>query len=283
MKIGYLGPPGTFSEQALLESGEAAGAEVVPVPTVRETVLAVQEGAVDRAIVPIENSLEGTVNEAIDALVHEAPDVRIIGESVLEVRQSLVTREPLDPGEITAVYSHPQALAQCAGTLRELVPQAESHPTASTAEAVRLVTGSSEPLAALAGPLSAELYGAHVVLENAGDSGGNATRFVWLGREGEVGGPGAGKTAIVFSGPGDDSPGWLVECLSEFSSRGVNLTRIESRPSRLELGHYLFLVDVEGPAEAAGPTREAIEGLAGHCRQLRILGSYPAGRRPGEG
>ena len=283
MRIGYLGPPGTFSEQALLESGEGAEAQAIPLPTVRETIIAVQEGEVDRAIVPIENSLEGTVNEAIDALVHEAPDVRVIGECVLEVRQSLVTREPLEAGEITAVYSHPQALAQCAATLREIVPEAEFHPTSSTAEAVRIVTGSGEPLAALAGPLSAERYGAHVLVPDAGDSEGNVTRFVWLGREGEVKGSGGHKTAIVFSGPGDDSPGWLVGCLSEFSSRGVNLTRIESRPSRLELGHYLFLIDVEGAADAPGPTSEAIEALSGHCRQMRILGSYPAGRGSGDG
>ena len=277
MKIGYLGPPGTFSEQALLESGEAGEAELIPLATVRETVVAVHDGTVDRAIVPIENSLEGTVNEAIDALVHEAPDVNIIGESVLEVRQSLVAREPLDPSQVTAVYSHPQALAQCAATLRELVPQAELHPTSSTAEAVRIVVESDGPAAALAGPLSAERYGAHVIEADAGDSDGNATRFVWLGRAGDRVGDGSdAKTAIVFSGPGDDSPGWLVDCLSEFSSRGVNLTRIESRPSRLELGHYLFLIDVAGPAEEPGPTREAIDGLAAHCRQLRILGSYPA-------
>ncbi len=276
MRIGYLGPPGTFSEQVLQESGEVAGAEVVAVPTVRETVIAVHEGEVDRAIVPIENSLEGTVNEAIDTLVHEAADVRIIGEAILDVRQSLVAREPVDAGAITAVYSHPQALAQCAATLREIVPQAELHPTASTAEAVRIVCESPEPLAALAGPLSAERYGAHVLVEDAGDSAGNTTRFVWLGRDGEVGSGETYKTAIVFSGPGDDSPGWLVACLSEFSERGVNLTRIESRPSRLELGHYLFLIDVAGSADAPGATAEAIEALAGHCRQLRILGSYPA-------
>jgi prephenate dehydratase len=276
VRIGYLGPPGTFSEQVLQESGEAAGAETVALPTVRETVIAVQEGEVDRAIVPIENSLEGTVNEAIDALVHEAPDVRIIGEAILDVRQSLVTRGPVDPGEVAAVYSHPQALAQCAATLREIVPQAELHPTASTAEAVRIVCEAPEPLAALAGPLSAERYGAHVLIEDAGDSEGNTTRFVWLGREGEIGPGEDHKTAIVFSGPGDDSPGWLVGCLSEFSERGVNLTRIESRPSRLELGHYLFLIDVAGSADGPGETAEAIEALAGHCRQLRILGSFPA-------
>lgn len=277
MRIGYLGPPGTFSEQALVASGQADGGESVPLPTVRETIVAVQEGAVDRAIVPIENSLEGTVNEAIDALVHEAPDVRIIGEEVLEVRQALVAAGPLDPAQVTDVYSHPQALAQCASTLRALAPQATLHPTTSTAEAVRLVVDSGGPVAALAGPLSTERYGAQVIVADAGDSEGNATRFVWLGREGSVGSGSAHKTAIVFSGPGDDSPGWLVDCLSEFSTRGVNLTRVESRPSRRELGHYLFLIDVEGPADEPGATREAIDALCAHCRELRILGSYPVG------
>ena len=277
MKIGYLGPPGTFSEQALLDSGEAGAAELVPFHTIRETVLAVQERKVDRAIVPIENSLEGTVNEAIDALVHEAPDVRIIGESVLGIRHSLVTREPLKPEEITVVYSHPQALAQCAATLRKLVPQAATRSTTSTAEAVRVIAESDEPVAAIAGPLSAERPDIHVVDSDVGDYTGNETRFIWLGLDDSQLGSGTEiTTAIVFSGPGHE-PGWLVACLSEFSTRGVNLTRIESRPSRHELGHYIFLIDVEGPAGEPGPTREAIEGLTGRCSELRILGSYPAG------
>lgn len=311
MRIGYLGPPGTFSEEALRASvrdalGATAGGELVEVAlsTVHAVVDAVQGGEVDRAITPIENSLEGSVNEALDALVHHAPDVRIVGETVLEVRYVLAARPGVALEDVRSVLSHPQALAQCAAHLRERLPAAPARACTSTAEAMRLVAAGDEPWAALGSALAADAMGLVALERGIGDEEINATRFVWLARgaagadggpagtkgaEGprDAGGPGeeeAGaaaqpgapwKTSVVFSGDGDGRPGWLVRCLSEFAFRGVNLTRIESRPARRRLGHYLFLVDLEGRSDLPGPAAEAIAALTGHCEDVRVLGSYP--------
>lgn len=281
MRLGYLGPPGTFSEEALLASaGDLDGSEPVALATVHETVMAVAAGEVDRGIVPIENSIEGAVSATLDAIVHETDTVAIVGETVLAVRQCLIARAPLELAAIEAVVSHPQGLAQCARFLRERLPGAAVQAATSTAEAVRRVAASEEPWAALGPRLAAEIYGAQVLLDGVDDDPRNATRFVWLGPAGAPPFPPAGdsaafKTSIVFAGAGDASPGWLVRCLSEFAFRGVNLTKIESRPARARLGHYVFLADLDGSA-TDGPVAEAVEGLRRHCEQVRVLGSYPA-------
>lgn len=280
MRIGYLGPAGTFSEEALRgDPSLPADAELVPLPTVHRVVVAVADGDVDRALAPIENSLEGSVNEAVDALVHDAPGVRIIGERVLSVRYSLLARPGAALQDVRVVLSHPQALAQCAGWLREALPVAEVQARTSTAEAVREVAeGDDDAVAALGTPVAGELYGATVLAEGLGDDA-NATRFVWLARRDEAAAdPGAGaawKSSLVFSGDGDGSPGWLVRCLSEFATRGVNLTRIESRPSRRRLGHYVFLLDLDGRADVPGPAADALDALRPQCEDLRLIGAYP--------
>ncbi|HEY5142274.1 MAG TPA: prephenate dehydratase [Solirubrobacteraceae bacterium] len=294
MRLGYLGPEGTFSEEALRRSLALSGvpegeAELVPLPTVRAVVVAVANGDVDRAVAPIENSLEGSVNEAVDALVHDAPGVRIVGETVLPVRYVLAARDERPLDELTAVYSHPQSLAQCARFLRENLPGAEVRATRSTAEAVRTVAASDEPAAALSMRFAAELYGLCVLRSDAQDDDGNVTRFVWLAGSADPGAraeepsdpAAAWKSSVAFLGDGDGDPGWLVRCLSEFAFRGVNLTRIESRPAKRRLGHYVFLVDLDGRADAAGAAADAIDALAKHCEDVRLLGTYPAAERPG--
>ncbi len=287
MRVGYLGPPGTFSEEALRRSAGtvgAGGAQHVPLPTIRAVVLAVATGDVGGAVVPMENSIEGSVNEAIDSLVHDAPGVRIVGETILAVRYALVGPKGMDPAAATLVLSHPQALAQCAEYLREALPEARTEAATSTAEAVRAALASSEPACALATTLAASLYGGAVLREGVEDDDLNMTRFVWLA--GDEPGPapqqnaGAWKTSVVFSGDGDGTPGWLVGCLAEFAARGVNLSRIESRPEKRRLGHYLFLVDVAGRADEPGPSADAVEALTGHCEHVRVLGSYPAAGSP---
>jgi prephenate dehydratase len=280
MRIGFLGPAGTFSEQALLsEPSVPPDAELVPLATVHQVVVAVAGGDVDRALAPIENSLEGSVNEAVDALVHDAHGVQIVGERVLPVRYCLLARPGMALQDVRVVLSHPQGLAQCAAWLRENVPAAEVRPRTSTAEAVREMAATDDAWAALGTPLAGELYGAVTIAEDLGDEPANATRFVWLAREGDGPGDraegGDWKSSVVFSGDGDGSPGWLVRCLSEFAFRGVNLTRIESRPARRRLGHYVFLLDFAGRADQAGPAADAIAGLSAHCEELRVLGSYP--------
>ena len=261
----YLGPEGTFSHEAL------AGAPGVPCPTLYDVVMAVQNGEADRALVPIENALEGSVDVTLDTLAHEASDVVIVGELVHPVRHCLVALRALDLGAIRAVRSHPQASGQCARFIREQLPGASVLAAASTADAVRSL---GEDEAALGTRLAAYLYDATVLREGVEDHPDNATRFVWLARAGTAPLGEPTKTSLVFAEPGSDSPGWLVRCLSEFAFRGVNLTRIESRPLRRALGAYMFFADLEGSADSAA-VAEAIEGLRSHADRVRVLGSYP--------
>jgi prephenate dehydratase len=285
MRVAYLGPPGTFSQEALLASPGASAWEALPQPSVYDAVLAVHEGAADRALVPIENSLEGSVNATLDALAFEADDVAIVGELVHPVRHCLIAREAVAPESIRTVVSHPQASGQCARFIRTRLAGATVIAAASTADAVRLVAerdlppGTPGPHAALGNRLAAELYGCEIVLDGVEDAADNATRFIWIahrraaGPEAPTDGP--LKTSLVFWGAGSDAPGWLVRCLSEFAFRGVNLTRIESRPLKQRLGSYLFFVDCEGHA-GNGPVADAVEGLRGQAEVVRVLGSYPA-------
>jgi prephenate dehydratase len=332
LRAAYLGPPGTNSHDALLGAGVQA--EHVPFPTVAAVVEAIQQGDAERGLVPIENSREGGVGATLDALVFDAPDVRIVGELVHRVSYCLVAAEPIAPDEVCTVHSHPQATGQCAGFLARQLPAAAVVAASSTADAVRAVADGGAlagmpPHAAIGTRQAAALYGAIVLAEGIEDDAENATRFAWIARAGAVrpgelattsppaaglgqprtsapstAGPGrpatsppssAGpgqpaaappptvapspvarlKTALVFWGGGDLSPGWLVACLSEFSSRSINLTRIESRPRRVGLGSYMFFCDLEGAA--SDPTvADAIAGLRRHCESVRVLGSFPA-------
>lgn len=277
MRVGHLGPAGTFTEEAARRS--APTAELVPYPSVPETLAAVAAGEVDVALVPIENSLEGTVTATVDALSADER-LRMVGEVVLPIRQCLIARSEVPLAEIEEVRSHPQGLAQAARFLREELPRARQIPVASTAEAVRdLPEG---PFAAIAARAAAVLYGATILREGVEDEAGNATRFAWLATGDVAGLPdhGAGfKTSILFAGAGDDRPGWLVRCLSEFAFRGVNLVKIESRPARKQLGHYLFLADCEGRADDK-TVAEAVAALDAHCDRVRVLGTYPAAPTP---
>jgi prephenate dehydratase len=279
MRLGYLGPPGTFSEEAVRAAVPDDGADLVPLPSIHETVMAVQDGAVDRALVPIENSLEGGVSATLDALAVDARGVTIVGETVLAIRNCLIAREELAFDDIEVVISHPQPLGQCARFLRTELPGATVRAATSTADAVRMVAGAPERWAALGPRTAAALYGCRVLREGVEDEPDNATRFVWLARAGTpphaAGDGSAWKTSVVFAGAGDRAPGWLVRCLSEFAFRGVNLVRIESRPRRGPLGHYLFHVDMEGRADDPA-VAGALSGLGGHCEEIRMLGSYPA-------
>ena len=274
MRVGYLGPAGTHSEEAFRASAPA-DAQAIPYPTIYDAVMAVHEGTVDTAIVPIENALEGGVAVTLDTLAVEATDVRIAAEVVHPVHHCVVARSEVSLSTVERVISHPQATAQCAHFLREHLPGAEHVSAPSTADAVLSVCESADSRSvALGSRLAAELYACHVVAENVEDHPDNVTRFVWLARVDAVSDPGEdAKTSIVFWGGGDQSPGWLVDLLGELSSRGVNLTRIESRPRRTGLGHYMFFADLEGAA-GAPPVSEALDALAGHVEELRVLGSY---------
>ncbi len=273
--VAYLGPAGTYTHEAMRAS---AVEEISPQPrsTVYETVMAVQEGTADRAVVPIENSLEGGVAATLDALAGEADRVRIAAEVVHPIHHCLVAAQELAIDRIARVLSHPQATAQCARYLREHLPGAERVATTSTAEAVRAVRDADGPWAALASRLSAELYGCTVLAERVEDQPDNVTRFVWLARADVAPAAafeGPAKTSIVFWGFNDDSPGALVSVLRELSDRSINLTKIESRPRRGGLGRYMFFADLEGH-EHEPNVEEALAALRRRVETLRVLGSY---------
>ena len=274
MRVGFLGPSGTFAEEAL-RSSAPAGVEEVPFATVYEAVMAVHYREVERAVVPIENSLEGSVTTTLDVLAGEAEDVRIVAELVLPIRHCLVARPGVEVEGVTRVVSHPQALSQCAVFLRERLPGAERVSATSTAEAVRGVAESGEPWAAVGTRLSAELYGCEVLAEGIEDRHDNLTRFVWLAPNGTPPASPATKTSIVFWGFSDQSPGALVGVLGELATREINLTKIESRPRRVQLGHYMFFADLDGAADDPH-VGEALEALAQRVETLKVLGSYPA-------
>jgi prephenate dehydratase len=283
MRAGYLGPPGTNSHDALVAGG--LDADPVALPTVAAVVRAVQDGDVERGLVPLENSREGGVGATLDALVFDGPDVVIVGELVHGVTYCLAAAEPIAPDEVRTVHSHPQALGQCAGFLSEQLPGAAIVAEPSTADAVRAVAeggdlAGAEPHAAIGTRHAARLYGATVLAESIEDDPQNQTRFALLasvahGSDRAAADEPAGyKTALVFWGGGDLKPGWLVDCLTEFSSRGISLSRIESRPRRIGLGHYMFFCDLVGAASNPD-VAAAIAGVRGHCEAARVLGSYP--------
>jgi prephenate dehydratase len=263
---------------------------LVPLRTIYDTVLAVADRLVDKALVPIENSLEGSVNATLDTLAIETDDVAIVGELVHPIRQCLIARRPIALADVDVVVSHPQPLGQCSRFLRTQLPQATVLAAASTAEAVRLVAERDQPWAALGTAHAAEVYECEVLRAGVEDVAGNETRFVWLALADGPGDQAAAarrfaaaarsergpwKTAIVFWGAGSESPGWLVACLSELASRGVNLTRIESRPRKQGLGRYMFFADLEGGCDDPR-LDEALAALRLRVEALRVLGSFPA-------
>ena len=281
MRVAYLGPPGTFNEDALREASDGEGdLEPVAYPSIYAAVAAVASGEAERALVPFENSIEGAVRSTLDTLAFDAEGVSIVGEHDLAISHCLIARSELPLGDIAVVISHPQGTAQCARFIRDELPGAEVRAAASTAEAVRLVSESDEPWAALGARSAADLYGATVLRDGVEDEPDNVTRFVWIAPEGtEATGEGPWRTTLIFSELGADKPGALVEALGAFSERGVNLTRIESRPRRRGLGRYMFFVDLEGKAE--GLVAEAIDDLRSKAESVRVLGSYPVGNTRG--
>ncbi len=288
-RAAYLGPEGTFSEEALLSSAVSSELEPYPLASIHDAIVAVRSGEARWAVVPIENSLEGSINVTLDLLAEAAGDVWIAGEALLRVSHSLIACERVEVAEIETVLTHPQVPGQCAQLLRGELSRALVLPASSTAEAVRAVVASGRrEQAALGTTLAARIYGGVVIREEVEDRDDNETRFVWVARGGDAEPPplreaGSGwKTSLVFWGSGTERPGWLVRCLDVFARRDVNLTKIESRPRRRGLGSYMFFADLSG--RSTDPEVEhALEELRGMCEEVRVLGSYraaaPAGAR----
>ncbi len=286
-RAGYLGPEGTFSEEALLGSARRGELEPVGVSSIYETVMALRGGELDWAVVPIENSLEGSISVTLDLLAGEASDVEIVGEALLRVRHSLIASGPVELSEIETVLTHPQVPGQCSRFLRTELPHATVLPASSTAEAVRTVAADAQPgRAAIGTLLAARIYGGAIVRDGIQDRDDNETRFVWLARTGERREAplertesSAWRTSLLFWGSGAEHAGWLVRCLQEFAERDINLTKIESRPRREELGNYVFFTDLAARGEEPR-VRQALEGLGQICEAVRVLGSYPAAKDP---
>ncbi len=275
IRIGYLGPRGTFTEQAVrtyVAKHNTENAVLVACRTIDEVLRLVETGDLQIGVVPAENSIEGSVALTLDYLVHEV-DVPIVGEVIIAVRHNLLALPGADPTETIAVYSHPHALAQCRHHLNEMLPGAELCPASSTAEAARIVRDKADmSLAAVGTELAAELYDLEIIARDLQDEKGNATRFFVVADE-RPAATGYDKTSIAFAFP-DDRPGHLYRALYEFASRDINLSKLESRPARRSLGEYIFLADMEGHVDEA-QVAQALEGLRHRCSFVRVLGSYP--------
>jgi prephenate dehydratase len=272
-RYGYLGPEGTFTEAALLGWLSGRGAEVVAYSSVDVAVDAVRNGEVLAAMVPIENSVEGSVAVTIDALAG-GDALAILAEAQVPVSFSLLARRGIALADVTSIATHPHAHAQCRRWLAEHLPGAHVTFAPSTALAASMVAEKSGGAdAAISAPLAADVYDLEVLAAEIGDRPAE-TRFVLIGRrQPPEPATGADKTSLVLF-MGKDHPGALLEILTEFAVRGVNLTRIESRPTGGGMGDYFFSVDVEGHVDDAR-VGEALTGLRRVCAEVRYLGSYP--------
>lgn len=276
LRLVYLGPPGTFTEVAAGRAPGASGAERVPVASVDAALAAVREGEADLAVVPIENSVEGGVTSTLDALGAGRP-LSIRAEVLVPVAFVLAVRPGTALEDVRRVGSHPHALAQCRGWVAQHLPQAVTVPALSTAAAAQVLAGASGQApydAALCAEPAARAAGLEVLARDVADNAGAVTRFVVVSRPAAPPPPtGSDKTTVVAS-LAQDRSGALLELLEQFATRGINLTRIESRPQGTELGRYTFSIDCEG--HVADPrVSEALMGLHRVCPQVRYLGSYP--------
>jgi prephenate dehydratase len=270
MRYAYLGPEGTFSEAAL--RAVDPGGEPVSCPTLQATLASVRGGAADRAVVPIESSVEGVVTATLDDLA-TGDGLVIVAELHVPIAFALLGKPGTELGEIKRVGGHPQAMAQCRGWLAASLPDCDPIPVASNAEAARQ-TADGQLDAALAGAFAAGRYGLEVLVPDVHDRENAVTRFVVVSPAGPLPGrTGTDRTSLAAF-LADDHPGALLEILTEFAVRGINLTTIQSRPTGDRLGQYYFFVDCEGHVDDAR-VGEALMGLRRVCAEVRFLGSYP--------
>ncbi|MGL5512852.1 MAG: prephenate dehydratase [Sporomusa sp.] len=268
--VGYLGPQGTYCEQIALHLYGKEDAFLRPIAGIDSVIRAVALGEVDECIVPVENSLEGSVNITLDMIAHEF-NLYITKEAVLPVRHSLLAKRDCD--DIAVIFSHPQALAQCRKTIGMLYPQAKTKAVDSTAEAAKMVAASDGLFAAVGSQQAGEIYGLSVIAADIQDNSANSTRFIGLERQPTSPIAGKSKTSLVCQINGE-RPGSLCDILLEFVKREVNLTRIESRPARTGLGMYIFFFDIEGSI-ATPNIAAAVREVEARCLWYKNFGSYP--------
>lgn len=271
-KIAYLGPPGTFTEEALdkfIKNPDQI--KKIPCTTVVEVIKSVDRGQVDEGLVPIENSIEGSVNITQDILAFES-EAKIIGEVSIPIKHSLIGKKKIKLKDIRKVISHPHATVQCRKFLSANLKDVELIAANSTAEAVKILKKENYDIAAIGTKTAAKIYGMEIIENDIEDNKDNRTRFVFIGNKIQPK-TGNDKTSIVCFLK-EDKPGSLYNILKEFASRNINLTRLESRPAKKNLGDYVFMIDLEGHIHDDN-IFEAIEVLRRSVYIVKILGSYP--------
>lgn len=269
-RVAFLGPEGTFtSEAARLASPDATPD---PQPTIPDVLDRVRSGAAELGVVPLENSIEGSVNLTLDELAFGPPGVFLRGEVALPVSMSLLVIPGVGRDGIKTVRSHPHALAQCREWLRDHLPDVALEASTSTAEAAREAALSDGVIAALGPRASADTFGLEVLVSDLQDHPGNTTRFAVVGNR-MHGRTGADRTSLVVFF-GEDRPGLLLRTLEEFALRGINLTKIESRPTKQQLGEYCIFIDCAGHVSDAR-VGEALRSVHRHVAEVRVLGTYP--------
>ena len=268
-RLAYLGPAGTYTEQAAMSHDPTA--TLIPCSSFPAVAAAVESGQADQGVLPIENSLEGSVTFTLDLLIH-ASGLFVRNELVLPIRHCLMAKPGASAEDIEIIYSHPQALAQCREFLSDRFSRAVLVASLSTSAAVEEMQGSEVVAAAIANERSAALYGAEIMETGIEDNPNNETRFVVLATSDHPF-TGTDKTSICFDFD-EDAPGILYTVLGEIATRGINLAKIESRPTRQSLGRYIFLVDLEGHREESR-VKEALERVRSQVSMFRVFGSYP--------
>lgn len=274
VRLAYFGPPGTNTEEAALRYSLLQGSEytLVPIPTITGVAGSVESGVADEGVMPIENTLEGAVPETLDNLIHATKPLFIRNEIVLPIEMYLLAKPGVPAEDIKVILSNPVALAQCRGFIEREFPKARIEAALSTAAAVEQAVARDDA-AAIGARRAAELYGAHVLSANIADRSPNHTRFIIVATSDHER-TGDDRTSLAFAFPNEDRPGQLVGALDAFSQRAINLTKIESRPSKERLGTYIFLADIGGHREDPA-VAEALAAVEEMCSWFKVLGSYP--------
>jgi prephenate dehydratase len=274
-RVAYFGPAGTFTEAAALQYDPDA--QLLPFSSIAAVAAAVDADMADEGVVPIENSLEGSVTDTLDLLIHDS-SLRIRHELVTPIEHCLLVKPGVTVQEVKVVYSHPQALGQCRHFVERCFPKAQAVAALSTAAAVEDMLQSQSPAAAIAPNRAADIYGAEILARGIQDHPANFTRFVVLARE-DYPPTGRDKTSLCFSFK-DDQAGLLYSVMGEFASRSINLAKVESRPDKESMGRYIFLVDLEGHREDP-IIEEALRDVETAASMMKVLGSYPRYTYPG--
>jgi prephenate dehydratase len=267
VSVGYLGPEGSFSHEAV---STIEGVDAVACDSLSDLLGAVADGTLDQGLVPLENAIEGTVSATIDGLVFDH-DLLIVREIVIPIRLHLLARPGVALGDVTRVRSYVHALAQCRNFLHSMNATVEQ--TTSTSQAAREVAESDQPWAAVASSLAGEIFGLVSLASDIEDHPGNATRFVVVGRDTVAAPTGHDRTTIVCF-QDDDRPGSLYGILGRFAARDINLTKLESRPTKRGLGDYCFVIEFEGHV-ADDVVADCLADLQAHLARVKFLGSYP--------